>query len=344
MNVTETLSQGLRREFRVVVNAQSLDQMLNSKLAEMQPRLNLKGFRPGKAPLSHLKRTFGKSILGDIINETVSEQSQRAVTDRGLRTAMQPQISLDSEMEQVLSGTQDLIFNVAVDLMPEFQPADLTDVTLIRPVTQAADEDVEDAIKRMADQQRSYEPKAVDAEGANGDQLIVDFEGRIDGEIFEGGTAENARIVLGSGTFLPGFEEQLLEAKPGDVRTVNLTFPDDYSAANLAGKAAVFTVTVKEVLQPVDAAIDDDLAQKLGLESLEQLRAAIRGQMEQDFLRASRTHLKRAMLDALDSRHSFELPAAMVEAEFGQIWAQVEKDLKDGNLPEEDKSKSEDDL
>lgn len=344
MNITETVAEGLRREFRVVVNAGALDQKLNSKLAEIQPRMQLKGFRPGKVPMAHLKKTFGKSVMGDIVNETVAEQSQKAVTERGLRPAMQPQVKLDSEMEKVLSGGEDLVFNVSVDLMPDFTPADLSDIALVRPVAQVADSEVDEALKRMADQSRTFEPKGDGASADTGDQVIIDFVGSIDGTPFDGGKAENARLVLGSGSFIPGFEEQLTGAKAGEDRSLNVTFPETYSSANLAGKAAVFAVTVKDVLKPVDAPIDDTLATKLGMESLDQLKQAITSQMAGDFSRASRSHLKRALLDALDSKHSFELPEAMVQAEFDQIWRQVEQDIKSGNLADEDKSKSEDEL
>jgi trigger factor len=344
MNITETVSEGLRREFRVVVNAGALDEKLNTKLAEIQPRMQLKGFRPGKVPMAHLKKTFGKSVLGDIINETVAEQSQKAVTDRGLRPAMQPQVKLDSQIENVLSGGEDLVFKVEVDLMPEFTPADLSDVTLTRPVADVTETEIGDALKRMADQSRTFEPKGDGATSETGDQLIIDFVGSIDGTPFDGGKAENARLVLGSGSFIPGFEDQLTGAASGENRTLNVTFPENYSSANLAGKAAQFAVSVKDILRPVDAPIDDSLAQKLGLDSLDKLKEAISAQISGDYARASRTHLKRALLDALDTKHSFGLPEAMVEAEFGQIWQQVEQDIKTGNLADEDKAKSEDDL
>jgi trigger factor len=344
MQITETLSEGLRREFRVVINAEALDQKLTSKLEEMRPQMHLKGFRPGKVPLSHLKRTYGKAMMGDIVNETVAETSQKAVTDRGLRPAMQPQVKLDSEMEKVLGGATDLVFNVAVDLMPDFEPAEMATMELLRPVADVADDDVNDAVKRMADQQRTYEPKGDDTAAESSDQIVMDFEGRIDGALFDGGKAENSRLVLGSASFIPGFEDQLIGAKPGDDRTVKVTFPADYNAANLAGKDAEFSVTVKEVLRPVDAVIDDELAKKVGLESLDKLQEAVRQQMALDYSRASRAHLKRAMLDALDEKHSFGLPEAMVEAEFSQIWRQVDADLKAGNIPDEDKDKSEDQL
>jgi trigger factor len=344
MNITETVTEGLRREFRVIVEAGQLDAMLNTKLAEIQPQMQLKGFRPGKVPMTHLKKTYGKAVMGDIVNETVAEQSQKAVADRGLRPAMQPQVKLDSEIEKVISGGADLVFNVAVDLMPDFQPADFTQISLVRPVADVTETEIQDALQRMADQSRTFEPKGDGATADKGDQLLMDFLGTIDGVAFDGGKAENARLVLGSGSFIPGFEDQLTGAKAGEDRTVNVTFPESYSSAALAGKDASFAVSVKDVLKPVDAPIDDTLATKLGLDSLDKLKEAITAQMSGDYARASRAHLKRSLLDALDVQHAFPLPEAMVEAEFGQIWQQVEADIKGGNLADEDKNKSEDEL
>jgi trigger factor len=342
MTITETLTEGLRREFRVVVNAHALDAQLNSKLAELQPQMSLKGFRPGKVPLAHLRRTYGKSVLGDIINETVAAHSQKAVTDRGLRPAMQPQVKFDSPIESVLNGSEDLVFNLSVDLMPEFTPADPSAIALTRPVADVSESDVQDALKRMADQQKTFAPREDGAQALDGDQLVIDFEGKIDGMPFDGGRAENARLVLGSGSFIPGFEQQLTGARAGEARTVSVTFPENYSSKDLAGKPATFDVQVKEVLAPNEAAIDDTLATQLGLESLDKLKDVVTSQLSADYARASRAHLKRRMLDSLDALHSFALPPAMVEAEFGQIWAQVQQDVKEGNLTDEDKSKPED--
>ena len=321
-----------------------LDTRLSTKLEDMKGQVNLKGFRPGKVPVSHLRKTFGKSMMGEILQETVAEVSQKAVEERSLRPAMSPSIKFEGEVEKVLDGKEDLVFTMGVDLMPEFALADATQITLVRPVAEVTDDMIMESLKRLAGQQRTYQPKDAGATAQDGDQLLIDFVGKIDGVAFEGGTAENAELVLGSGAFIPGFEDQLKGAKAGDSRQVAVTFPAEYPAEKLAGKAAVFDVQVKEVRSGSDAEVDDTLATKLGLDSLDRLKDAARAQLVNEYANASRAHLKRALLDALDERHNFDLPSGMVEAEFAQIWRQVEQDLKSGNIAEEDKDKSEDEL
>ncbi len=344
MQITETVNDHLRREFRITVEASDLDAKLLSRLEGMKDQVQLKGFRPGKVPVAHLRKTFGKSMMGEIVQEAVAEFSQKAVDDRSLRPAMSPQIQLVSKVEEVIAGAEDLVFTMGVDLMPDFKLVDASSISLMRPITEVGDEDIQQSLKRLAAQQRTFEPKGDDAQAQDGDQMLIDFTGKIDGIPFDGGTAENAELVIGSGSFIPGFEEQLKGSKAGDAKVVAVTFPADYPAANLAGKYADFDVTVKEVRRGVEAEVDESLATKLGLDSLDKLRDAARMQLTNQFGQATRAHLKRALLDALDGSHSFDLPIGMVEAEFKQIWAQVEQDIKSGNLADEDKSKSEDDL
>lgn len=344
MQISETVNEHLRREFRITVAKTDLDARLSSRLEGMKGQVNLKGFRPGKVPVAHLRKTYGKSMMGEILQETVAEFSQRAVEERSLRPAMSPSIKLESEVEKVLDGAEDLVFTMGVDLMPDFTLTDVTQISLARPVAEVDDEQVMESLKRLAGQQRTYEPKGDDAAAQDGDQLVIDFIGKIDGVAFEGGTAENAELVLGSGSFIPGFEDQLKGTKAGAKKVVAVIFPENYPSANLAGKPAEFDVTVKEVRRGVDAEVDDTLATKLGLDSLDRLKDAARVQLANEFSRATRAHLKRALLDSLDERHSFDLPSGMVEAEFKQIWTQVEQDLKSGNMAEEDKGKSEDEL
>jgi trigger factor len=344
MQITETVNHHLRREFRITVEASDLDAKLLSRLEGMKDQVQLKGFRPGKVPVAHLRKTFGKSMMGEIVQEAVAEYSQKAVDERSLRPAMTPQIQLVSQVDKVIAGAEDLIFTMGIDLMPDFKLAEASTISLIRPITEVSDDDVQQSLKRLAAQQRTFEPRGDDAPAQEGDQLLVDFVGKIDGIPFDGGTAENAELVLGSGSFIPGFEDQLKGAKAGDAKVVAVTFPADYPAANLAGKYADFDVTVKEVRRGIEAEVDESLATKLGLDSLDKLRDAARMQLSNQFAQASRAHLKRALLDALDGAHSFDLPTGMVEAEFKQIWAQVEQDIKAGNLADEDKGKSEDDL
>lgn len=344
MQITETVSDGLRREYKVVIPANDLDQRLTGRIEEMKPRVHLKGFRPGKAPVSFLKKTYGKSMMGEIVQDAVNESSQKAVKDNSLKPAFPPQIDLVSAFEEVVNGKSDLEFTVKVDLMPDFEVADVAKLKVERLTADVTDADVDDAIKRIAEQSRSYSPRA-DGEGAEKeDAVVIDFVGRVDGEEFSGGKADDFNLVLGSGQLIPGFEEQLIGAKTGEARDVKVTFPADYPEAKLAGKDAIFAVTVKEVKKPDELAIDDELAKKVGLDTLGTLKERVRDQLKGDFSRASRMHLKRRVLDALDSAHSFTLPPTMVEGEFNGIWNQVQEELKREGKTAADEGKTEDEL
>jgi trigger factor len=345
IQIVEKSGDGLSRVFGVTVSAKELSQRAEARIAEITPQLSLKGFRPGKVPPAHVKRLYGKSIMGEVVEQTLNESTQKAIDDAKVRPATQPEMKLESDMDKVLAGQQDLAYEIQLEVMPEFKPVDPSTLSLTRPVYQAADEEVDEAVAEIAKQQRAYEPKtgkSVKAE--DGDMVVIDFVGRIDGEAFEGGTGQDTQLVLGSGQFIPGFEDQLVGAKVGDVVTVKVSFPEAYGAANLAGKPAEFETTVKDIRAPAESKVDEDFAQKLGMPSLEALRDAVRGQVEQTYANQSRFKLKRALLDALDSAHDFPLPPRMVEAEFSQIWSQVEADKAQGSLPDEDASKSDDDL
>src|SRR5215469_8885786 len=264
MQITETLSDGLRREFKVVVGADDLDARLTGRIEEMKPRLQLKGFRPGKVPTAYLKKTFGKSVMGEIVEQVVNETSRKAVEDRELKTAFPPRVDLISELEQVVDGKSDLEFMMKVDLMPDFEVADVSKIQVEKLIADVADSDVDDAIGRLAQQSRTYSPRAMDELSETGDAVRIDFVGRIDGEEFTGGKAEDFNLVLGSQQFVPGFEDQLVGAKAGEEREVKVTFPADYPDAKLAAKDAVFSTSVKEVKKPDALAIDDEFAKKLG--------------------------------------------------------------------------------
>jgi len=344
MQITDTVTEGLRREFTITIGAQALDEKLTGKLTEMQPRIHLKGFRPGKAPVSFLKKMHGKSLMGEIVQETVNESSQKAIQERALKPAVPPRVDIVSVFESVVNGKADLEFTVKVDLMPDFTLADPASLKVERLVAEVADADVDEALKRIVEQQRNFEPKPEGAAAEPGDAVTIDFQGKIGGEAFEGGTAQDFDLTLGSGQFIPGFEDQLLAAKVGDERTVVVTFPADYGSEKLAGKAAEFAVKVKAVKAPRETAIDEEFAKNLGLESLATLKDRIREQIKSDFGRASRMHLKRRILDALDAAHGFGLPPAMVETEFDAIWRQVEEELKSEGKTFADEGKSEDEL
>lgn len=342
MTVTETLNEGLRRDFRIVVEKTDLEGRLLSRLDDLKGKIQLKGFRPGKVPVAFLRKTYGKALMQEIVQETVTQKTDEAIRDKALKPALQPRIEFPGQIDPVLEGAADLEFTVSVEVIPDFAVAELAQIAVVRPVLEVADEDVAKELERIAEQTRSYAAK--DGAADKGDAVVIDFEGSIDGVPFEGGKGEGFQLVLGSGQFIPGFEDQLVGAAAGESRTVNVTFPAAYRATELAGKDAAFAVTVKEVKAPEQVAMDDTLAQKIGLESLEQLKDQIRAQIRQAFAQASRAHLKRRLLDALDAAHSFELPPTMVEAEFGAIWRAVEAEMQQEGKTPADEGKTEDEL
>jgi trigger factor len=345
MQIIEKSGDGLSRVYGVKVPAADLGKKLDARIAEIAPQMNLKGFRPGKVPPSHVRRLYAKSLMSEVIEQTISESSQKVLDDNNLRVASQPDLKPESDMDKVLEGKADLAYEMAVEVMPDFTPIDPATIKLDRPVHAPTDKEIDEALDDLAKQNRTYETRTGKAPKAkDGDLVVIDFLGKIDGEAFEGGAATDAELVIGSGRFIPGFEEQLIGAKPGAKVTVKVTFPEDYQVDTLKGKAAEFDVDVKEIKAPVDAPADDEFAKRLGLEGLDALKGALRGQLESQFANASRFKLKRALLDALDKGHEFELPPRMVEAEFDMIWQQVEADKARDGLPPEDEGKSEDQL
>ena len=345
MQVVQNTTEGLSRVITVTVPAAELTAKLEARLAEMAPKMNIKGFRPGKVPVAHVKKTFGRDIMGEIVNDTINQTSQAALEEINVRPAAPADMKLTSDMDKVLAGSDDLAYEMSLEVMPDFTPVDPKTLKLDRPVYEASDEDLDEALKELASQAKTYEDKkGKTVKAADGDQLTIDFLGKLDGEAFEGGAAEDADLVIGSNRFIPGFEEQLKGAKVGDEKTIEVTFPADYQAANLAGKLATFDVKVKAIKAEAESKIDDEFATRIGLESLDKLKELLRQNLNQQYVGAARFKLKRALLDALDTAHSFDLPPKMVEAEFDGIWQQVEADKAAGNLPEDDAKKSDDDL
>lgn len=329
MQVTETLSQGLKREFKVVLPATELEQRLNNELASIKDRVRINGFRPGKVPVGHLRRVYGRSVMADVVQNAVNEANRKIVEDNGLKLAFEPQIQFPEnkdEIEKAMDAKGDLAFTVALEVLPTFELADLSDVSVKKPVAQVTDAEINEAIERLAKQNRSFETKQ--GQSAEGDRVVVDFVGRIDGNEFEGGKANDIRVEIGSNTFIPGFEEQLIGLKAGDAKLVKVSFPENYLAEHLAGKAAEFDVTVKEVEAPGELKIDDELAKSFGLESLDKLKDTIREATQRDFDAQSRRKVKKELLDALDAKYSFELPPSLVEQEFAAVWSQVEADMR----------------
>jgi trigger factor len=343
MQVTETLSQGLKREFKVVLPATELEERLNSELSTLKDRVRINGFRPGKVPVGHLRKVYGRSVMADVLQNAVNEANRKIVEDNDLKLAHEPQIQFpesQEEVEKAMEAKGDLAFTVALEVLPVFELADLSDVTVKKPVAEVTDAEITESLERMAKQNRSFETK----EGAavDGDRVVVDFVGRIDGTEFEGGKGEDIRVELGSNTFIPGFEDQLLGLKAGDTKLVKVTFPVNYMAAHLAGKDAEFDVTVKEVEAPGELQIDDEMAKGFGMESLDKLKDAIRDAIKRDFDTQSRRKVKKDLLDSLDAKYSFELPPTLVEQEFAAVWSQVVGDMKSNNRTFEDEDTTED--
>ncbi len=344
MEVTETNAEGLSRTFKVVVPASELAAKLDSRIDEIRPQMNLKGFRPGKVPASHVRKMFGKSIMSELIEGLMGETNQKAFEDAKIRPASQPDVQLDGDIETVLEGKADLAYDLNVDIMPDFEPTDIKVIELERPVAKVADDDVKEALEKLAEQNVKFEARGKTAKAKDGDAVAIDFVGKIDGEAFEGGSAEDQAVVIGAGRFIPGFEEQLVGVKAGDETELKVTFPEDYPSEDLKGKDAVFEVKVNEVRAPKTPDVDEEFATNFGLESLDQLKEMITQQIQTEHDGASRQKAKRALLDILDERHSFDLPPKMVDQEFETIWTQLQQEKEAGNLDEEDASKTDDEL
>ena len=344
MQITETLAEPLRREFTIVVDVKDLDDRLTGRVTEMQPKIHLKGFRPGKAPVSFLKKAYRKSLMGEIVNEAINKSSEQVLKEKALKPATTPRVDFVNELDSVIDGKADLEFTMKVDLMPDFTLANLSSLKAERLVADVDDEAVDEALQRLADSQKVYTDKGEGAKAEKGDVITIDFKGTIDGEPFEGGARDGFDLTLGSGAFVPGFEDQLVGVKAQDERTVNITFPENYGSAKLAGKPAEFAIKVHAVKAAAPVVINDDLAKQLGLESLDVLKERIRDQLKADYARTSRTHMKRRILDALDESHSFDLPKGMVDAEFDNIWRQVDAEMKREGTTPEDEGKTEEEM
>ena len=344
MQVTETTTEGLKREFRVVVAASDLSTRVNDRLTEMKDRVKINGFRPGKVPVAHLKKVYGRAVTAETIEQMVRETNAKIVTDHGLKLATDPKITMTedkAEIESVIEGKTDLAYTVALEVVPKITLADFKSLKLEKLTTTVSDEDISDALQKVADQNRPYAAKAEGGKAESGDRVTISFTGTIDGVPFEGGTGEDVPVTIGSNTFLPGFEDQLIGIAAGESRTVNVTFPANYGSEQLAGKAAAFAVTAKTVESPGTVTIDDAFATSLGLESLEKLREAIKARIAQEYAGASRQKLKRALLDQLDALHKFEAPPTLVEEEFKNVWNTVVADLKAQNRTFEDEGTTE---
>ena len=339
MQVTETLNEGLKREFDCVIAADTINAKVDEKLLEAAPTVNLPGFRPGKAPMKILRQRFGKSVTGEVIDEAVRDGIQSTMDDRGFRPAAQPEVA-DVEYDE---GT-DFKFKLKAELLPDFTPVDFATLELERLEPDVPESEIDDMLTRMADNSRERVDVEEARPAANDDVLVIDFEGSIDGELFPGGAAQDYELQLGSGSFIPGFEEQLVGANVGDEKTVAVNFPDDYGAEHLAGKEASFKVNVKGMKALGPAEVNDELAKKMDAENLDDLRSKIRESMEGQYKDAARNRVKRQLFDKLEETHDFALPAVLVEQEFNGIWSEVQTQLEGENAEEVREGKTDEEL
>ena len=330
MQVTETLSEGLKHEFQVSVPAADLDAKADAKLVDLKDKVRINGFRPGKVPVAHLKKIYGKSVMAETIDQTIRDTNTQIFTERGFRLATEPKVTMpteEAEVEKILSGQSDLTYTVAVEVVPAITLADFKTFSVEKPVADITDADVDEAIKRLADANRSYAAKAEGAKAERSDRVKVNFKGTIDGVAFDGGTGEGIDVVIGSNTFIPGFEDQLIGIGVGETRTLKVAFPKNYLNNDLAGKDAEFETTATAIETPEEKVVDDEFAKTLGLESLDKLKQLMRDRLAGEFNQATRQRVKRALLDRLDETHKFDAPPSLIDEEFNLMWNSVKAEM-----------------
>ncbi|CCD93312.1 Trigger factor (TF), molecular chaperone involved in cell division [Bradyrhizobium sp. ORS 375] len=345
MQVTETLSEGLKHEFQISVPAADLDAKADAKLVDLKDKVRINGFRPGKVPVAHLKKIYGKSVMAETIDQTIRDTNTQIFTERGFRLATEPKVTMpteEAEVEKILAGQTDLTYTVAIEVVPAIALADFKTFAVEKPVADITDADVDEAIKRLADANRSYAAKAEGAKAASGDRVKINFKGTIDGVAFDGGTGEGIDVVIGSNTFIPGFEDQLVGIGVGETRTLKVTFPTNYLNNELAGKAAEFETTATAIEAPEEKVVDDEFAKTLGLESLEKLKQLMRDRLAGEFSQATRQRVKRALLDRLDETHKFDAPPSLIDEEFNLMWNSVQAEMKSSGKTFADENTTED--
>jgi trigger factor len=345
MQVTETLAEGLKHEFKVSVPASDLDAKAGAKLVDLKDKVKLNGFRPGKVPVSHLKKVYGRSVMAETIDQTIRDTNTQIFTDRGFRLATEPKITMPTEkdeVEELLAGKTDLTYTVAIEVVPTIQLADFKTFSVEKPVVEVTDAEVDEAIKRIADQNRPYAAKAEGAKAESGDRVTISFKGSINGELFDGGTGEGIPVVIGAGQFIPGFEEQLVGMAVGETRTLKVSFPKNYASEKLAGQPAEFETTATLIEAPGDSEINDEFAKTLGLESLNKLKEAARERLVAEFAGATRQRVKRALLDRLDDSHKFEAPPSLIEEEFNLMWNSIKAEMESSGKTFADEDTTED--
>jgi len=331
MQVTETLAEGLKHEFQISVPASDLDAKADARLVDLKDKVRLNGFRPGKVPVSHLKKVYGRSVMAETIDQTIRDTNSQIFTERGFRLATEPKITMPTEekaVENILTGKSDLTYTVSIEVVPAIQLADFKSFTVEKPVAEVTDPDVDEAIKRIADQNRTYAAKGEGTKAETGDRVTISFKGTINGTPFDGGTGENIQVTIGSNTFIPGFEEQLTGIATGETRTLKVSFPKNYASEKLAGQPAEFETTATLIEAPEETKIDDEFAKTLGLESLDKLKEAARERLSAEFAGATRQRVKRMLLDRLDETHRFEAPPSLVEEEFRLMWNSIKAEME----------------
>ena len=331
MQIVETTNDGLKRGYTITITAASIADRVEGEVKKIAPQVRMPGFRPGKVPANLVRKMHGPALHSEALNTAIRESMDKLVADHKLRPAMQPDVALGEGYEE----GQDAVLTVSLEVLPTIEAPSLDGLKLEKLVVPVSDAEVEESLARIASGQKSFVDAKKGKKAENGDQVVIDFTGKLDGVEFEGGKAEDAALELGAGRFIPGFEEALVGVKAGDETVINVTFPEDYPAENLKGKAATFDIVVKAVKVAGETKIDDDFAKSLGLESLEQLTGLLRGQLEQETAGLTRTQMKRALLDQLAAGHDFDVPPSMVEAEFNQIWQQLTQEAAREENPEE---------
>src|SRR5581483_466496 len=330
MQVTETLNEGLKHEFKISVSAADLDAKADAKLVDLKDKVRLNGFRPGKVPVSHLKKVYGRSVMAETIDQTIRDTNTQIFTERGFKLAAEPKITMPTEkqeVEELLSGKSDLTYTVSIEVVPAIKLADFKSFSVEKPVAEVTDADVDEAVQRIADQSRNYAAKGEGAKAESGDRVTINFKGTINGVPFDGGTGEGIQVVIGAGQFIPGFEEQLIGIAAGETRMLKVSFPKNYMSEKLAGQPAEFETTATLIEAPQDIEINDEFAKTLGLEALDKLKEAARERLAAEFAGATRQRVKRALLDRLDEAHRFEAPPSLVDEEFNLMWNSVKAEM-----------------
>ncbi len=339
MQSVETLNDGLKRAYKITIAAKDIDARVDAEVKKIAPQVKMPGFRPGKVPANLVRKMHGDALQQEALNGTIQESVDKAIAENKLRPAVQPQVKLNEDY----APGKDVLLEMELEVLPEIETPEIEGLELERLTVEVDDDAVDAALEKLSEGQKSFETAAKSYKAAAGDQVIIDFEGKVDGIPFDGGKGESMAVEIGSGQLIPGFEDQLIGLKANDDTIINVTFPEDYNAENLKGKDATFDIVVGEVKKPVDTKIDDDMAKNFGLQDLEQLKGLLKTQVEQEMNGLTRTYMKRQLLDTLAADHDFEVPPSMAETEFNQIWQQLEQEAQREEDPEKAKAEMEKD-